>query len=1143
MMKKRFIILILAICAFLVAAAVTQTAALAGSTSGNCSDLVDNDADMIIDFPNDPGCENATDTNESDIAAAPPPLIDPTGAKIITFSVSPLVEVGFSEFIVLKSVYLYALNEETAAMMAIGQNPPSIPVITINESETIIAIPMVNLFNGLYDLVLNVEDLVGNPSTVHQKFIIEAPVTDINIVQPRLGVSNGSTADLVIETKRFNADEPTECKITTSPFIYDFQSEALVPFAVGDEPTWAATHTLKNFFTNAYFSDSAVFYILCNDTALHRVNRERFEIYIDRVPPGISSFEFNPAKVVEYPPFENKMRVILNVTANEPVICKYSFNESKDYELMTNIPGFNPNVFGAYTKNNNTLKYYLPDASPASHDFYVQCEDRAGWKTPAVKGTLQVDLSAGLEMTVVEPKPYTTNKSITLKITTIKRASCVIGNTTADYKMMNTDVAAKTHTYYLGQFSDGSYTYNMKCTGQGSGGLFIQEQQLSYTFVVDNTKPSAPNMTGSKTTCFQTKFEFTPPITISATDAESNINYYLYKMDAGTKPIVNWTKTKGDISTISRDYKGDDLNLTKAASYKISAKAVNGAGLEGPESSITVTYNPDDISCYEKNPPVIVLAKNETEGKTLVEIACSDESGCDNQSYYYGLCDSEDCDATTKIDYPFILTVYDAKYMTYNVSDIHGYSAKGTEKIEVKNANTCANSMKDGEEADIDCGGKCEGCDEGKICIVNTDCKSNTCLNGTCVQPKCDDKVMNGPYGNAETDVDCGGYCGETCAINKTCNNNGDCISAFCNPDEKKCRVASCSDSFKNGNETGADCGGDCGNDCNDKNGNGIDDAWEEKYCNGNCDPNGDLDGDGLNNLREYQLKTDPTKKDTDGDGYSDYEEVQAATDPLDPESYPKSIVGILLIFAGFLFMAGGICYLVYKNYFVEKPMAAAAPAKGTAEKTPEQIAEEKRAAEEQQRKLMEQQRKAMEERQKRYDELRAKIDERRGAEELKKKTERESLFGKFGAMIGGSAQPKAQPRESLAKTEKVEIKPKIDVTAKVRPEVSAVETPKKGMPKEDWPSIDKLKESFGAIAHEAAVEKIKKTEQKLAETKDAEFSKLEEMTKDKTGPKKEDVFEEIEKTIKGENEGAAGKEEDLYKDLGEISGKSKKKK
>ena len=89
----------------------------------------------------------------------------------------------------------------------------------------------------------------------------------------------------------------------------------------------------------------------------------------------------------------------------------------------------------------------------------------------------------------------------------------------------------------------------------------------------------------------------------------------------------------------------------------------------------------------------------------------------------------------------------------------------------------CSDGVKNGSESDIDCGGACgQKCSAGKSCQASSDCGSNICWNGACTAATANDSVKNG----AETDVDCGGGSAPGCSIGKSCSVNGDCASATC---------------------------------------------------------------------------------------------------------------------------------------------------------------------------------------------------------------------------------------------------------------------------------------------------------------------------------------------------------------------------
>jgi hypothetical protein len=126
----------------------------------------------------------------------------------------------------------------------------------------------------------------------------------------------------------------------------------------------------------------------------------------------------------------------------------------------------------------------------------------------------------------------------------------------------------------------------------------------------------------------------------------------------------------------------------------------------------------------------------------------------------------------------------------------------------------CSDGRQNGDETDVDCGGSCPmGCDDGEGCLVDDDCISMNCNPGQMIcqgQPACDDRMQNGD----ETDVDCGGSCPDDCDDGEGCLVGDDCISGVCDPDMLVCMAPACDDGVMNGDETDLDCGGACGNTC-----------------------------------------------------------------------------------------------------------------------------------------------------------------------------------------------------------------------------------------------------------------------------------------------------------------------------------------
>ncbi len=171
---------------------------------------------------------------------------------------------------------------------------------------------------------------------------------------------------------------------------------------------------------------------------------------------------------------------------------------------------------------------------------------------------------------------------------------------------------------------------------------------------------------------------------------------------------------------------------------------------------------------------------------------------------------------------------------------------------------TCMDTELNGTETDVDCGGaSCPPCADDKICEVATDCESGVCTDDggglKCQVATCDDTVANG----GETDVDCGGPCADLmpaqkCADGDGCGDADDCVSGVCTMGT--CAAPDCPDGVVQPGEACDDgnmVNGDmCDNNCTIPNcGNGeLDTATETcddgnltdgDDCDSNCTPTG----------------------------------------------------------------------------------------------------------------------------------------------------------------------------------------------------------------------------------------------------------------------------------------------------------------
>jgi hypothetical protein len=156
---------------------------------------------------------------------------------------------------------------------------------------------------------------------------------------------------------------------------------------------------------------------------------------------------------------------------------------------------------------------------------------------------------------------------------------------------------------------------------------------------------------------------------------------------------------------------------------------------------------------------------------------------------------------------------------------------------------TCSDDVQNGNESDVDCGGACGAtCAVGDSCFDAGDCISSVCTSQACAAPSCFDGAENGD----ETDVDCGGTCLADCQADQGCAVDADCKGGSCSG--TVC-LPSCTDGVENNGETDTDCGGPNCADCADGKECGSDDDCISGGCCGvpttcNACCNGVEDGD-----------------------------------------------------------------------------------------------------------------------------------------------------------------------------------------------------------------------------------------------------------------------------------------------------------
>ena len=706
-------------------------------------------------------------------------------------------------------------------------------------------------------------------------FFISTETPGMRLAEPSFGVTGYSVFNISLETAipgecTYVIDTPTPPSSTDFQFFNKFTGLNRIHTASGLNISHGSE---RDYPLHAY----------CKFEKFGIIQRS-FNLSLDSEPPTIQESFAEPEIIAEqYIPNQELYVTTLKVQMDKEGFCKYSPTTSNFAAMQGVFPGYDK-------LPKQSLGAEVNVTEKKSYSYFVTCKGKNNLISEPVKIPFKIDLSLSLEVKSNTPQGFG-KQNFTIGVVANKRVFCYFGEQKDDTtRCMGACTSGYTQWQDISVQSMGEYDYYVKCVHVSGEHSKIIEIPV----IIDTTPPEMeyvnddgvflddPEITWSKRKI---------RVAFNATDEESGISHYLITLqDQATKQVIVKdlvsNVTHGKPIYISTTASGGRFTLTNDRRYLFKIKAVNRVGAESKE------MESDGVRVDTSRQPEACLDGDKNRNESDVDCG-GDCDGCEEGKK----CDTDE-DCVTN-------------YCEDRICEV----------------SSCEDGTINGLESDVDCGGQvCDSCEDGRICIQDSDCETDYChiTLDTCEEaPPCADKTRS----PGETDIDCGGAC-ESCEEGKNCQENTDCKEGLaCDPETKACTSKPIGDSDIDGVMDDIDkCLGTPADETVDEEGCGpsqiyslgdeINDRWRMDHFGCIDCPeaaaDADTDKDGLTNLEEFRLGTDPTDKDTDGDRWKDGREVEEGTDPTDSASYPPSIFAGFLKVLLFLLAAAGIGYGVY---------------------------------------------------------------------------------------------------------------------------------------------------------------------------------------------------------------------------------------